>query len=225
MYDRLPRSLRIQLLILVLLSAIWHATPAVAHKVVVFATAEGKTIEGEVYFRGGIPARQVKVTAVGPQGELLGKTTTDEEGKFSLAVRFRCDHRLIADAGEGHGAEYTVAGEQLPDDLPSLGSPGQPSTGQAGKTETPSTVNQNQGSAPAESAQIPIAIAGNQDLRAGIQALGKQIAALRRDLDKYNNQLRLQDILGGIGYILGIMGLVFYFLGVRRKEKKSASTD
>ena len=50
------------------------------------------------------------------------------------------------------------------------------------------------------------------------ESVSHQIAGLRRDLDKWQARMRLQDILGGVGYILGITGMLFYFLGVRRKR-------
>jgi nickel transport protein len=51
-----------------------------------------------------------------------------------------------------------------------------------------------------------------------LEALNQQIAALRRDLDRWKAQLRMQDILGGVGYILGLMGLVSYLLGKRKSS-------
>ncbi len=59
----------------------------------------------------------------------------------------------------------------------------------------------------------------DESLRKQIDAIAAQIKALRRDLHEYRNQRQWQDVLGAVGYILGIMGLAFYFLGVRRKEK------
>ena len=35
--------------------------------------------------------------------------------------------------------------------------------------------------------------------------------------------MRLQDIVGGVGYILGITGMLFYFLGIRRKETSTGA--
>jgi hypothetical protein len=40
---------------------------------------------------------------------------------------------------------------------------------------------------------------------------------LRRQLDRYEHTLRLRDVLGGIGYIFGIMGLLFFVLGRRSR--------
>lgn len=211
------------LLILVLLGAIGYATPAAAHKVTVFATADGKVIQGDVYFRGGEPARDVRVTAVGPQGETLGEAKTNEEGKFRIAVRFRCDHRLIADAGEGHGAEYTVRAEELPDDLPAPGGAEGSSNERSGESEPASSDGHRKDeTAQPGSTEGLRGAASREDLQGEIRALTRQIVELRRDLDEQRSQLRLQDVLGGLGYILGITGALFYFLGVRRKEKQSA---
>jgi tRNA-Thr(GGU) m(6)t(6)A37 methyltransferase TsaA len=95
-----------------------NATPAFAHKMYVFAISEGSTIHGEVYFQDNVPALQVKVTVLDSAGEVLGETTTDANGKFSFTARFRCDHRLLAEAGPGHAAEFIVEAASLPENLP-----------------------------------------------------------------------------------------------------------
>jgi nickel transport protein len=208
--------------------------------VVVFAAGQGEAIEGEVYFHGGAPARKVKVSLVDPDGRTVGATTADDEGRFRFPIQFRCDYKLVADAGEGHGAEYTVPADELSESLPPRGGPGGSPGGEAaeGKTATPAGHGQNgappspdQGGNPAPSGaeptlpepqQGPGAETQSEDLRAQIQVIGKQLAALRNDLNKYENEIRFRDVLGSLGYILGLMGLAFYFLGVRRKEKRAS---
>ncbi len=213
------RSVQALLFIGTLLAVFGQATPASAHKMFVFAAVRGEVIEGEVYYHGGDSAGNVKVTVFDPSGKQLGETTTDQEGKFTFPPRLRCDHKLIADAGLGHEAEYTVEAGELPEALGQL--PAKPPAGS--RRESPDEAE------PAPSAEPdphthshshphdPVA-SGGEDLAAQTEALARQIAALRQDLDKWKAQLRLQDILGGIGYILGILGLLF-FLGGRRKEK------
>jgi nickel transport protein len=237
------------------LAGTWCAAPALAHKVVVFATGAGKAIEGEVYFHGGEPAREAKVTLLGPDDQVLGQTTTDQEGKFRVPIRFRCDYRVVADAGAGHGAQYTVPADELAADLPPLGDKnaqpnGRPAAGTIGTTgeqsagaetapdlsaeagATPEVrVNQAHQSAASQDAAPPapqpkrVRVSADQSVPAELEAVAKQVAAMRSDLQKYRNDLHLRDLLGGIGYILGIMGIAFYFLGVRRKEKRSAIPD
>ena len=43
---------------------------------------------------------------------------TDEKGRFTFEPRLHCDHRLIADDGLGHRAEYTVKADELPSAVP-----------------------------------------------------------------------------------------------------------
>ena len=70
------------------------AAPASAHELNVFAYVEGTTIHGKAYFRGGSAGPERAVIARDPAGKELARTTTDEQGKFSLEARVRCDHVL-----------------------------------------------------------------------------------------------------------------------------------
>jgi hypothetical protein len=121
---------------------------------------------------------------------------------------------LIADAGMGHQAVYTVEADELPRDLPAR-SPGD-SVGQA----DPAAATHGHPHDDQHGHQHgPGNHADEEDPTAEIRALSQQVNALRKDLDMWKSRLRLQDIVGGIGYILGIMGVVSFFLGSRRKEK------
>jgi hypothetical protein len=185
----------------------------------VFAAVRGDVIEGEVYYHGGDAAGDVKVTIADPSGKQLGETATDQKGRFTFQPRVRCDHKLIADAGMGHEAEYTVEAGELPADLGPLPAkpPADSPRDSPDEAKPASSVEPAPHSHSHPHSHAPVA-SGSEDLAAQTEALGRQIAALRKDLDKWKAQLRLQDLLGGIGYILGIMGLVF-FLGGRRKNR------
>jgi nickel transport protein len=58
-------------------------------------------------------------------------------------------------------------------------------------------------------------------------AVARRLRPLQRELTDFKESARFHDILGGIGYIVGIAGISFYFLGVRRKERlaKQQRTD
>ena len=174
-------------------------SPAWAHKLNVFASAQGKTIEGKAYFRGGAPAQGVAVTAFSPAGEVIGKTRTDEQGRFAIEARFRCDHRILVDTGDGHGGEYLLPGSALPKELP----------GKEGKQ--PEDV-----SSPVSAAvllpQRTMSVSADQ-----LDSLRAEIVRLEEQLNAYEDRVRMTDILGGIGYIVGITGAAYYYLGSRRK--------
>ncbi len=197
------------LLLLVLLTSLLSADRAFAHKTHVFAYVQGKAIQGEVYFSGGSPAREATVAMFDPSGKKLGEATTDEKGEFSYQPRVRCDHRVVFDSGDGHAAEYTVAGGELPADLPTPANPAP----QAETTEKP------------DADESPVELVtqspepNEKELHATIEAaVARQIIPLRKQLDRYEQKTRLRDILGGIGYILGLMGLTYYLLS-RRNQK------
>jgi len=172
----------------VLVGVLLFASSALAHAVSVFAHAHDDSIHGEVSYFGGIPAKNAKVTALDPSGVEIGETTTDEDGKFTLKARFRCDHRLLVDTGDGHGAEFTVGATQLSQWLPP-------------RDDVPKSTSESSSSS-------------NEQL----EAIREQIVELRKQLDGYERKVRLHDVLGGIGYILGIAGVAFCFLGGRRKQ-------
>ena len=146
------------------------AAPALAHKINVFAYAEGKTVTGRVYFSGGGKARGMEVKVIGPSGEQLGEVTTDDDGTFTFEAHASCDHMFVVETADGHAARYTVRADEL-------------SAGEG---------------APGSSAVI------------------RQIALLREQLEEQEHKRRLRDVLGGIGYIFGVAGVAFYFLGRRR---------
>jgi nickel transport protein len=184
--------------------------PALAHKLNLFVNAEGKTIHGEAYFRGHLPARGAKVVARAPGGQPLGETTTDDQGQFTLTAAYRCDYKLAVDAGDGHGAEFTLPADQLPPDLPPLGLPAA-----ADQKAAPAAVASGAAAGEEPNSQCPTrspAAPGAGD------SVNHELVELRREFQDFRQEVRWHDVLGGIGYIVGVAGIAFYFLGVRRKE-------
>jgi nickel transport protein len=199
------------LLCVVVLLAIFPGSVS-AHTLYVFAHAEGKVIQGKAYFRGQVPAQDVTVTALDPAGQEIGKTTTDQQGAFSLEARFRCNHRLLADTGDGHGGEFTITAAELPEDLPARGEALQspPAT-----TTNVATNTAAGGESTAETGAVASAEHAHQQILA-------ELARLREQLSQYEQRVRLQDVLGAIGYILGVTGLASYYLASRRKRRPAA---
>ncbi len=253
---------------------------ASAHQLRIFAYVEGDEICGEVFFRDGTPAASAKVTAFGPQGQTLSQTVSDSSGQFRLKVVARCDHRLVADAGDLHVAEFVVSADELPplgaaSDSPSPAESSQALSAGTPSAETFSAASNPQAASPEISgAQMPAngsgidwkaketeSIAANgrtshgaargvphpeskagitdtgtvtakptdlAELRSELAALRRQIIQLREDLNRFQTDIRFQDILGGIGYILGLMGLGYYLLqsakGAGRGKNRGAES-
>jgi nickel transport protein len=167
-----------------------------AHKLKVFATGEGDRIVGYVYFPGGARAHGLTVVALLPDGEPAGQAVTDDRGEFAVPVGMRCDYTLVAQTPDGHRAEFVVKAAEMSPDLP-------PHNAVSGGAET----------APPETRKPT---EENAELRALVEeAVREQVRPLREQLDAYEQEVRFRDVVGGIGYILGLAGIAFYFLGVR----------
>ena len=203
---------------LVFVAILVLAARSEAHKFKCFATAEGKIASGYAWVGGGGRPKGVAFKVTAPDGATLHQGKTNEKGEFSFPVRFKCDHTIVVDGGEGHRATYVLRADELPDGLTRFGAGKAVSVAKAGTSPPrPSGV----AATPGNSA-TPLASA--RDLKRVVaSAVHKQVAPLRRDLAEFKERQRVQDIIGGIGYLLGVAGIAFYFLGVRRKERRSAA--
>ena len=76
----------------------------------------------------------------------------------------------------------------------------------------------NTGMAPvAASASVTAGTMMDEELFKSI--VGKEVSKLRKELALFKEERRFQDILGGIGYILGIFGIASFLLGRRKPVK------
>lgn len=174
---------------------------AEAHRLKAFANAEGTTINGSVYFAGMGAAKGVDVKMLGPDGRLVAETATDDQGKFAMTAPERMDYRIVSDTGDGHRAEFLVRAAEFSEALP----PQEPAPVQS-----------------ATGAAVGSALVANPsaaELEAVIdRAIARQIGLLREQLDASESQLRVRDILGGLGWIAGITGVVCW---VANRHKRS----
>lgn len=190
----------------VLLLLLVATAPAFAHKVIADAYPDGDLIEGEVGFSSGDPAAGAKIEVFTPDGEKLLETTTDADGVFSFKAVRHVDHVIKVNLGAGHVAEVVVSADDLPDSLGASAS----GPGEAAAATTPAA-------APAAAAPASVST-GAAELRDMVrEAVQHELRPLRRQLTEYENKVRWHDILGGLGFIVGITGIAAYALSRRRR--------
>lgn len=89
-------------------------TPALAHRVLVFAYAEGDTVHTESKFVPKTPVRQGQVQVLEQKtGKVLLTGQTDDQGKFSFklppeAAGQKMDLKIIIEASMGHRGEFLL---------------------------------------------------------------------------------------------------------------------
>jgi nickel transport protein len=199
--------------ILVILALVLYTTPALAHRVLVFAYAERDTIHTESKFVPDTPVRQGKIEVMDKKtGEVLLSGQTDDQGKFSFkipatAVAQKLDLEIVAEAAMGHrGAWLLKADNYLTGPTP-------------GKAATPPAPTPASASNPT-ALETKIANIDQQALEVALdKALMRQLAPINDKLtDLTIHRTSLPEVLGGIGYIMGLFGLWAYFQSTRKKN-------
>lgn len=202
-------------LLLALALAGGASVQAWAHKVVAGAYASGDHIEGEIGFSDGSVAKNALVEVLAEDGSKLGETHTGEDGTFVFVPTKRVVHIFHSDLGGGHVANIRLEVSDLP---PSVGTdeaaPAAPAAGVI--SSMPST---------APSAAAPVAPSlsttiGDAQRSALTEAVRNEVRPLRREIIALKEKNDFQSILGGIGYIVGLFGL-WFFWAARRQRRAS----
>jgi nickel transport protein len=198
-----------QAILLILVMAAF-TTPALAHRVLIFAYTEGDTIHTESKFVPNNPVRQGKIEVVDKKtGKVLLTGQTNDQGKFSFkippaAIAQKMDLEIVVEAAMGHRGSWLLkADSYLPGATP-------------GKTAAPTPASPAAAAAPRTKA----ANIDQQALEAALnKALERQLAPINEKLtDLTIHRTTPTDIIGGIGYILGLFGLWAYFQSKREKK-------
>jgi len=182
-------------------------TVAHAHKVNVFAYAEGDQVYVEGYFSDGTKAKNSDVTVADAAGRQLLRGKTNEQGDLTFPITERQALHITLNAGEGHQGTYDIPLDEI------AGGDAASSPRAATPDDPPpkAAVASDEGNAPPVSeAMIRRAVAQ------GVLPLARQISELKE-------RRGLSDIVGGIGLILGVLGIFAYFRARQELHKARGS--
>jgi len=183
---------------------------AQAHKVNLFAYVEGDTVITESYFSDGRKCRDSTIEVFDKHGKKLAEGKSDEEGRFSFRPPIRTDLVIRLTASMGHQAEYVVPASDLSDKIPA--GPAAEAVSAKGPARSPDEASDSLESLPVQHQ------ASTEDIEQAVEkALSRQLAPIRRALEESRRERRFSDVVGGIGYIVGLMGLILYFRNRQRR--------
>ncbi|MCF0253411.1 MAG: hypothetical protein HUK26_03650 [Duodenibacillus sp.] len=223
--NRLTRSAA---LLAALLSVQLCALPAAAHRISVFAYAEGGEIVVEGKFQGGARPQRARV-AVELGGAEVAGCVTGAQGSCRVAWPAgapRAPVTVVMTAGEGHRGVWRMAAGDLPAAAPSPAMAAAPQPGpQAASSPAPASASPAPApapaaaAAPASAAPAPapapapsagaLAAAREEGARAERERLEREVVApLRRQLALASQrEPGLIEITGGAGWLVGAFGL------------------
>ena len=181
---------------------------AEAHNVSLFAWVEESKVFTQSKFSGGRLAKNARIEVYNAAGEKLLEGRTDDRGQFAFTPPRPEDLRIVLLAGSGHRGEWRVTAEEFglapPAEHPASTSPGSPSP-----RPRPAVMNPPQETPAPTGAELQSLIEGS---------LEKKLAPIRRQLAQLAQRPSLHDIIGGLGYIMGLVGLGAYMQS-RRKSR------
>lgn len=224
-----PRAMALCLLCCLL----WPAA-ALAHKVTVFAYVDGPNIVVDAFYSKSNKVNKGTITVMNAaSGEEYARAVTDEAGALALpvpakAVAAKADLRVLLVAGEGHQDEILVKASEFAA-LSAAAAKAAPAPQPQAKLDTaksasktapesgkaPSSVT----AAPAQIAPIPLDEATLTRIvnNAVEQAVDSRMAPVKRLLlESAQKGPGMTEIIGGIGYIVGLFGVAAFVAGRRK---------
>ena len=191
--------------------------PAFAHKLSIFAWVEGDTVYTRSKFSRGKRVKNFPVIVFDSDGNKLLEGKTDDKGEFSFKIPKQTALKVVLKASMGHMAEWKIPFEEINPGAVSNSSKSESDIKNSYKTSPRShTINSGTDlSVFSESHGI-----SKQEIKKLIdESLDKKLSPVINILaDSYGSGPSLTEIISGIGYIFGLMGVAIYFTS--RKKKK-----
>jgi nickel transport protein len=184
---------------------------AMAHKLVVFAWVEGDTVFTESKFASGKKAQNSEVKVFNIEKKVVNTGTTNVEGEYSFTVDKAENLTIEVYAGEGHKGSWKVSADEF-------------SGYEKVEAREPAMMQKavNQSATYTRQQQTAPAPMDDKQLEEIVErVVEKKIAPIRNMLKKnMDDSPRFRDIMGGIGYILGLMGVAAYFSSRARTKSQ-----
>jgi nickel transport protein len=202
-----------------------------AHRVNVFAWVEGEIVHTESYFQDGTAVHGGRIEVRDSGGEIVYSGVTDDEGMHSFKIPIVDTLTIVLQASMGHRATFEIPEREIslidkPQQIrknPSSASNGE-EKGDSGKDDVSGLEQIHEplqnfteaGSVPVNSWHYPsideIREVIREEVSSQLKPLARQVAQLQK-----GERISTREIFAGIGYILGLFGLVMFFQ--RRKTQ------
>jgi len=195
----------LSLLCLVAALMLLAAGDALAHRVNVFAWVEGDMVFVECKYPDGTKVHEGVIRVLDSAGKELLSGKTNDKGEFSFKVPKQDDLTIVLEAGMGHRGDWPLSRQDLAPagEAPKPGPAAAPQASPKNEAPSPAAAEPAAGPASPPPAGIDQAIE---------KALDKKLAPVMKMLAEMHEQkVRLTDVLGGIGYIIGLVGVAAYF--------------
>ncbi|MFH1901545.1 MAG: hypothetical protein ABIK26_04755 [Candidatus Omnitrophota bacterium] len=151
----------------------------------------------ESYFPDGKKVEGGLIEVYDSQGNKLLDGKTNEQGQFNFKPPKKDDLKIVLIASMGHKNSYTLSKDELPQVL-------------AGQRSQEPRPKEPEGK---EVSQVDL----DQIKRIIDSSLDEKLRPIMREFRKVEQkEASFTEVIGGIGYIFGIMGIILYFLSRKK---------
>ena len=190
------------------------SSPAMAHRVNVFAWVEGDTIYVESKFPGGRKVKDGQILVFDKEGSQLLEGTTNDEGEFSFKVPKEADLTIVLKAGMGHQAKWVVPAAEI---LEAAGEVGVELAEPPMELPIEETFPDEEESEIEPSDQLGPRLTEAEVRRIVEEALDRKLEPMKKMLvESQETGPTVTEIVGGIGYIFGLLGVAAYLMSRRK---------
>ena len=183
----LYKNLHIKIICFLLIAA-FYPSASFAHKVMTFGWVEGDMVNTISKFSGGKKVQKAPVSVYNKNGEFLLGGKTDEKGEFSFKLPAEKELKIVLEASMGHKTSCVVEVN------PPVGEP---------HVEHINTPNQEGGSTEG--------LLDSKEIAAVVEnVLDKKMAVVLRMIAEKEEKQSVTEIISGIGYILGLIGIALW---------------
>ncbi len=184
-----------------------------AHKVSVFAYSENGIIYTESYFPDGTPVINGEIKVYDSKGKLLVSGKTDKDGLYNFKVPKIDDLKIVCLASMGHRAEFILKRDDIVVSE-NAGSKGYTEEEKSGEVINNGNTDVNDKMGPKG---VYSNLTENEIRKIVEEEVSKQLKPIARGIAKLQeNRPGPTEIIGGIGYILGLVGIAMYFASKRK---------
>ena len=207
--------MNIKIILFITLSLFFFYHTAYAHRVNLFAWQEGNEVKAQAYWANGKKAAGAAVQVLDQAGTVLVRGRTDAHGMCSFKVPGPGKYRLVLNAGMGHRTETEIdclvpgSGDKKHKTSTAA------SSGHAGGISAYHVaVSGNPSSSRAAPPQI-VLCGSMLDVESILDEKLAPVMTQLAEIRARQSRVRPQDVIGGLGYIVGLAGLALWASGMR----------
>lgn len=188
----------------ILICCFFFSNPVFAHRVILFGWVEGDRVMTQSKFSSNRVVKGGDITVFDMGGNPLLKGKTDDKGEFSFQIPGRESLKIVLFGGASHRAEWVIPESEL-----------------VSASETHQHVAD--GSAPDPGAEVIKGRCSEKEIEVVVEKVmdRKLRPVLKYIAESRQHAVSLSDVIGGFGYIMGLVGLVTY-LKYRPKKRQDA---